>query len=79
MRSRPALAAPAWFGHQHFELEPDIICLAKGLGGGFPMGAIAYTEQVQAVLSRHARQNLRRLPAGLRGRGWRPGIPVESG
>ena len=39
-----------WFGHQHFDLQPDIICLAKGLGGGFPMGAIAYTEQVQAAL-----------------------------
>lgn len=40
-----------WFGHQHFDLQPDIICLAKGIGGGFPMGAIAYTEQVNAALS----------------------------
>jgi acetylornithine/LysW-gamma-L-lysine aminotransferase len=39
-----------WFGHQHFDLEPDILCMAKGIGGGFPMGAIAYTEQVQAAL-----------------------------
>jgi acetylornithine/LysW-gamma-L-lysine aminotransferase len=39
-----------WFGHQHFGLEPDIICLAKGLGGGFPMGALAYTERVHASL-----------------------------
>jgi acetylornithine/LysW-gamma-L-lysine aminotransferase len=39
-----------WFGHQHFDLEPDMICMAKGLGGGFPMGAIAYTDQVQAAL-----------------------------
>ncbi len=39
-----------WFGHQHFGLEPDIICMAKGIGGGFPMGALAYTEQVQAAL-----------------------------
>ncbi|RIK35991.1 MAG: aspartate aminotransferase family protein [Chloroflexi bacterium] len=39
-----------WFGHQHFELEPDILCMAKGIGGGFPMGAIAYTGQVQAAL-----------------------------
>ena len=35
-----------WFGFEHFDLEPDIICLAKGLGAGFPMGAIAYTERV---------------------------------
>ena len=39
-----------WFGLEHFDLEPDIICLAKGLGGGFPMGAFAYTEPVQAAL-----------------------------
>jgi LysW-gamma-L-lysine/LysW-L-ornithine aminotransferase len=40
-----------WFGHQHFGLQPDIICLAKGIGGGFPMGALAYTDQVNASLS----------------------------
>jgi acetylornithine/LysW-gamma-L-lysine aminotransferase len=39
-----------WFGFQHFALEPDIICLAKGLGAGFPMGAIAYGDRVQAAL-----------------------------
>ncbi|MCB0183765.1 MAG: acetylornithine/succinylornithine family transaminase [Caldilineaceae bacterium] len=40
-----------WFGHEHIGLQPDIICMAKGTGGGFPMGALAYTEQVQAALS----------------------------
>ena len=40
-----------WFGHQHFDLQPDIICLAKGIGGGFPMGALAYSDQVNAALS----------------------------
>lgn len=39
-----------WFGFEHAGLEPDIVCLAKGLGAGFPMGAIAYTEQVRAAL-----------------------------
>src|SRR5690606_18569871 len=39
-----------WFGFEHAGLEPDIICLAKGLGAGFPMGAIAYTDQVHAAL-----------------------------
>ena len=24
--------------------------MAKGIGGGFPMGAVAYSEQVQAAL-----------------------------
>ena len=32
-------------------MEPDLLCLAKGLGGGFPMGAFAYTAAVHAALS----------------------------
>jgi LysW-gamma-L-lysine/LysW-L-ornithine aminotransferase len=39
-----------WFGYQHFDLEPDILCLAKGIGGGFPMGAIVYGEWMQGAL-----------------------------
>jgi len=39
-----------WFGQQHFDLTPDIICLAKGIGGGFPMGAIAFSDRVNAAL-----------------------------
>jgi LysW-gamma-L-lysine/LysW-L-ornithine aminotransferase len=40
-----------WFGLEHAGLEPDIVCLAKGLGGGFPMGALAYTKAIRDVLS----------------------------
>jgi acetylornithine/LysW-gamma-L-lysine aminotransferase len=40
-----------WFGLEHASLEPDIVCLAKGLGGGFPMGALAYTKAIRDVLS----------------------------
>jgi acetylornithine aminotransferase len=29
----------AWFAHQHEGVRPDIITLAKGLGGGLPIGA----------------------------------------
>ena len=28
-----------WFGYQHSRVLPDVIALAKGLGGGFPVGA----------------------------------------
>lgn len=39
-----------WFAVEHAGLEPDIMCLAKGLGGGFPMGAMAYTASVRDAL-----------------------------
>lgn len=30
------------FCFQHENISPDVICMAKALGGGFPIGAIAY-------------------------------------
>jgi len=30
------------FAYEHSGIKPDIICLAKGMGGGFPVGAIAF-------------------------------------
>ncbi len=32
------------FGYQAYGVEPDIMALAKGLGGGFPVGAMLATE-----------------------------------
>lgn len=29
----------AWFAHQHDGVRPDVVTLAKGLGGGLPLGA----------------------------------------
>lgn len=29
-----------WFGYQHAGITPDAITLAKGIGGGFPIGAL---------------------------------------
>jgi len=43
-----------WFAIEHAGLEPDIMCLAKGLGGGFPMGAFAYTKAIRDVLTQGA-------------------------
>lgn len=33
------------FAHEHFGVVPDIISLAKGLGGGLPIGAILTTDK----------------------------------
>lgn len=30
----------AWFAHQHEDVAPDMMTLAKGLGGGLPIGAL---------------------------------------
>ncbi|OUJ18364.1 Ornithine/acetylornithine aminotransferase argD [Methanonatronarchaeum thermophilum] len=35
-----------WFGYQHYDVEPDIISLAKSLGGGFPVGALVARKEV---------------------------------
>lgn len=28
------------FGYEHYEVEPDLICVGKGLGGGIPISAV---------------------------------------
>ncbi len=33
------------FAYQYFDVEPDIITLAKGLGNGFPIGAVIVKEE----------------------------------
>jgi acetylornithine/LysW-gamma-L-lysine aminotransferase len=43
-----------WFACEHAGVEPDLLCMAKGLGGGFPMGAFAYTARVREPLSQGA-------------------------
>ena len=35
-----------FYAYEHFDLKPDIITLAKGLGGGFPIGAIIARDEV---------------------------------
>jgi len=39
-----------WFGYQHFDVGPDIITLAKALGGGVAIGAMMATSEVAASL-----------------------------
>ncbi len=35
-----------WLAIEHWGVEPDIVCLAKGLGSGFPIGAIVSNKKV---------------------------------
>ncbi len=35
-----------WFGYEHYGVKPDIMTLAKTLGGGFPIGACLATDDV---------------------------------
>jgi len=39
-----------WFGFEHEKVRPDVVTLAKGLGGGLPLGAtIAYGRAAQLL------------------------------
>jgi len=40
------------FAYQAYGVKPDIICLAKGLGGGFPIGALVVHEKLKGILQR---------------------------
>lgn len=35
-----------FFGYEHFDVEPDIMTLAKALGNGFPVGAMISKERI---------------------------------
>jgi acetylornithine/N-succinyldiaminopimelate aminotransferase len=34
-----------FFAHEHYGIRPDIMAVAKGIGGGFPLGACLATEE----------------------------------
>jgi acetylornithine/N-succinyldiaminopimelate aminotransferase len=40
-----------WFGHQVDNVEPDVMTLAKGLGGGVPIGAVACSDKAALGLA----------------------------
>ncbi|MGB3367132.1 MAG: acetylornithine/succinylornithine family transaminase [Acidaminobacteraceae bacterium] len=37
------------FSYEHFNLDPDVICVAKGLGGGLPIGATIVSEKADVL------------------------------
>ena len=42
-----------FFACEHFDLAPDMMCLAKGIAGGVPMGAVLCGERVSAGIGVH--------------------------
>ncbi len=39
-----------FFAYQTFNVVPDVICMAKGIAGGFPMGAIMTNEKASVLV-----------------------------
>jgi acetylornithine aminotransferase len=40
----------AWFGYNHYRIEPDLVAIGKGLGTGYPVSALAINRQTIAEL-----------------------------
>lgn len=41
------------FACNYFDLDPDILCLAKSIAGGVPMGAIVCSEKIRPPVGKH--------------------------
>jgi acetylornithine aminotransferase len=35
-----------WFGFQHYDIQPDVVALGKGLGNGYPVSAVAMKRDI---------------------------------
>ncbi len=43
----------AFFACQHHDLSPDMLCLAKGIAGGVPMGAVVCSTRIDPGIGTH--------------------------
>jgi acetylornithine/N-succinyldiaminopimelate aminotransferase len=72
-----------WFGYQHYDIQPDIVALGKGLGNGYPVSAVAMRRDIAVDLENsgfHYVQSHQNDPLGctiakeviaiLRGENW---------
>ena len=42
-----------FFGFENFEVEPDIVVMGKGMGGGLPVGAFTASHKLMKLLENH--------------------------
>jgi len=38
-----------WFGFQHYDIQPDIVAIGKGIGNGYPVSAVAMTRDIAEI------------------------------
>ena len=41
------------FASEHFNLQPDILCLAKAMAGGLPIGAVLCSDKIEVSFGNH--------------------------
>jgi len=41
------------FASSHYEIEPDMLCVAKAMGGGFPIGAVLCSDKISPPTGNH--------------------------
>jgi len=41
------------FACNHFDLQPDILCLSKAIAGGFPLGAVLCSGAIEVPMGKH--------------------------
>lgn len=41
-----------WYGYQHYDIQPDIIAMGKGIGNGYPVSAVAIKRDIALKLEK---------------------------
>lgn len=42
-----------FFAHERYDIKPDMMCLAKAIAGGFPVGAVLLNDSIELPPSKH--------------------------
>ena len=41
-----------WFGHQHYDIRPDVVSMGKGIGNGYPVSVIALSKHIADLIEK---------------------------